>query len=282
MTGKTGYKIERFIGNGGSVDEQTSGFDTEQWVAECTRILHAHHNVLYKEHKLMRYIHELSVLARHILTENNKLRILDIGGGIGQIAADYISLIPQEKWGLITYHIVDSDINNKIFKSLASIENLEFTGFRAKNPLYHTDSALFNRLDDVNGNTYDIIICNSVIHYIKDVEAFLKNVSMIDFNFLFIGRTCCSPHAPFGCIQDIGEAGKVAMWVVNKDRILSTLANCGFRMVLEYVVAETMDYPEDWPEECRDVTEHCFLFARTSARISPDAPARDVFSPPKS
>jgi putative methyltransferase (TIGR04325 family) len=253
-----------------------SGFYTEEWAAVSENIFCWHLLQRLKYGVIFEYMKPIAILLERLVDEKGAVDIIDFGGGCGQLLGDILGLTDFEKWGSITYRIVDSEQSRLVFENLrkrqfiSALDKNDGQTAKLHNPLYYTKSSFIVDFSFDGKNSCDVLICNSTSNYIADQAGFLENVANMDFGYFVLSRTLFSDSAPFAGIEKVPyvEGGKCAIWFLNRDQVIKEFLQKGHSLYhqSEPENLPSLTYPPNWPPEYRNVTDNHLIFA--SKRVS--------------
>lgn len=163
-------------------------------------------------------------LAAHLKT---KVSILDWGSGMGHyylMSKRFLSDVE------IDYHCVEVPEMAKLGKMIN------------KNVSWYSN-------DNYLKNTYDLVMINASLQYVKEWKSFFNKLSPCVGNYLFVTRIPTVENVNgFVAIQN--ENGvKMLHQQINSKELASTVEGCGFQTLFEFLIGDR-PFIKNAPEQC--------------------------------
>jgi len=163
-------------------------------------------------------------LAAHLKT---KVSVLDWGSGIGHYYLMSKRFLPGVE---IDYHCVEVPEMAKLGKMI----NKNVSWYSANNYLK---------------NTYDLVMINASLQYVKEWKSFFKEISSCIGNYLFVTRIPTVENVE-GYVAIQNENGvKMLHQQINSKELVSTVEGCGFQTMFEFLIGDK-PFIKNAPEQC--------------------------------
>jgi putative methyltransferase (TIGR04325 family) len=150
------------------------GFDSPFW--SISAII----NFLGYRQKIIKFDNHLQyfyIILIDMIKKRGKLKILDIGGGVGDNYIHIKNIIPEDIFSNIQYTILDTEATIIVAKQL-------------HNSLDIHDIHLISDIREIvnNGEIYDIALLSGVLMYIDDIYSLIDNIINLLKTDVFITR----------------------------------------------------------------------------------------------
>ncbi|WP_395747011.1 methyltransferase, TIGR04325 family [Prosthecobacter sp.] len=192
--------------------------------------------------------HEMmATVAAVVAAERGGVRVLDFGGGMGTGFMHLISTLPET--ARIEYDVIEMEQMCAAGRALFVNE---------KRLRFHT-----TQLHD--GERPDIVYVNSVLQYIEDYAAKLRELAALQAPWVLLVRTAAGDFPTFATRQ-LNLPGQVLpYWFFNRDEIVATLRDAGYALAMERLSDRSYDM-SNFPETHRQERMRHLLFARTKGQ----------------
>jgi putative methyltransferase (TIGR04325 family) len=161
------------------------------------------------------YCKSLEGCLKRYLSEGKIPRVLDIGGGIGQLAAFFSSLNVQ-------WFIVDGQQNCRAGRAIFSGNpNIQFS----------------ESLELACSQSFDVIVLSGAIQYIETWQETVSIVAGLNVSYLFLGKVPIGPTTATNSIQDIiisdssESLGEIRRWLFSKNDLVSEIEKYEFELI---------------------------------------------------
>lgn len=204
--------FEGVYGDLQDIQEANDGYDNNHWLNVYKETVINKYNDMasgiFKSEPLSPIYNLYSLLVA--LIENNKISILDFGGGFGTNYLDISHTITGKE---IEYTIVDRT------ETIARVNDLPF-----KNKIIFSDKIPANQ-------RYQLVYCGSVLQYLPDYKETLSSLAKTAQNFFFITNNFMGNHETFATKQVNMKDKVVAYWIFNKNEIVAHMLDQGFILI---------------------------------------------------
>lgn len=154
----------------------------------------------------------LPVVVSIIQSSGKKVRVLDVGGGLGAGYA-FLNTALVDRLAEIQYDILEIPEICEIGMSLF--------GKRA-GPTFLTEFPQ-------TAPQYDIVYSASALQYIEDWKHFLEQASRMGSDYLLLSDVFISPKESFVTLQNY-YGSKIPSWFVNEDDLIGLLSKLGYSL----------------------------------------------------
>ena len=188
----------------------------------------------------------LTTVAATASAATGTVKVVDFGGGTGTGFIQLLATLPKET--TIEYHVIDLEgmcaAGRELFLSQPRIR-------------FHTTLSAVT-------TTPDVVYVNSVIQYIEDYAAQLRQLAALKARWLLCARMATGNFPTFATRQ-LNLPGQVlAYWFLNRDEVLTILRNSGYRLALEELMGREYDQ-SNFPETHRIGRMRNLLFVRETS-----------------
>lgn len=207
-----------FAEAGGDLDV----FDSEIWIdKQKSKVQIALES--YQDNNTISKDYPLPTVIAMLLSQQDKLRVLDFGGGMGLQYLDIISKVPEAK-GRLEYYVVDgkASIANRP-SSLNQFVNLHFS----------------SELDDLNIKA-DIIHIGSTLQYIEEWKAILSTLAGIFAPKYFVFSDLLAGDIPTFVSHQSFYDKKIPITMLNTGEFMDTLESLSFKPIYQVYFEATI------------------------------------------
>lgn len=158
---------------------------------------------------------QLGILATSLVARHGRVRVLDVGGGLGTAYTYLESSITGS--ASIEHHVVE-------------LEDVCAAGrvFFASNPSVHYHSAL----PSIHGQV-DIVYANSVLPYLDEYADTLRRLADLRAPYLLLARLAAGHIPTYASEQHNMPGPPMAYWFHNLDEIVRIVSEAGYALVFD-------------------------------------------------
>lgn len=198
-------------------------------------------NAKNPNHPSESYLREFITILAVESSQQQRIRVLDFGGGPGTTYADIFGKLPNLNF---EYHVVDTPANCEIGRSLfLSNPNLSFI---TANP---NDDHQF----ELPAEKYDIVMSSSTLQYSHDWKGLLKKLIICNPKYFVLLRLLTGEMPTFTTIQSITMSygphqgtycGDIPCTFINRNELISLFDAFNYDVFLDL-------YGKGYPEELK-------------------------------
>ena len=195
---------------------QSNPFEDSRWINYSEKVVRA---LLAGDEaevsSLLLYCKSLEACLKRYLLEGKIPRVLDIGGGIGQLAAFFSGLNVQ-------WFIVDGQQNCLTGRTIfSSYPNIQFS----------------ESLELAYSHNFDVIVLSGAMQYIEAWAETVGKVAGLKASYIFLGKVPIGASTATNSIQDIiisdspESLGEIRRWLFSKNALVSEIEKYGFELI---------------------------------------------------
>ena len=180
--------------------------------------------------KIENYYLPIIPLIDDFLQKNENVKILDVGGGVGDNYCNIMYWYPRGAREKVEYSIIDTIENCNRGEALNLLGNINFIPFN------------FNEEDRIRENNgilekYDIVILCETLQYAKEYKKLLEIVCKYNPKYIYITRTILNDSiSTFYTIEKtctVSKKYKVPVLVINSNEISNIMSKLGYGLSLD-------------------------------------------------
>lgn len=194
----------------------------------------------------------LPAVAATLLAQNETLRMVDFGGGVGAAWISLAASIPDAA-ARIRMYVVEVDNVCEAGRALFG---------ESSGPSFHTSCPPLDQID--------LVHCGSALQYIDDWREIISVFTGYRAKMVLLSDVFAGPFAPFVTLQNY-YGSRIPHWFLNRDEVIAEVCQAGYRLILDTphharILGRDGHLPMDHfpPDHRLDHARH-FLFGRVDA-----------------